>query len=82
MAELSANFLYAAFLIYLIAVPVFGGAIRGTKGAKDGKGRWSAIGITLTIFDFFVISATSLRDGRQADMRLSAICLNLRRHSA
>ncbi|MGA4836698.1 c-type cytochrome biogenesis protein CcsB [Bacillus velezensis] len=52
MAELSANFLYAAFLIYLIAVPVFGGAIRGTKGAKDGKGRWSAIGITLTIFGF------------------------------
>jgi cytochrome c-type biogenesis protein CcsB len=45
MAELSGNFLYAAFLVYLIAVAFFGGAIRGKRGRKDGKNRWAAIGI-------------------------------------
>lgn len=38
MAELSGNFLYAAFLVYLIAVPIFGG-IRGNKNKKGRPNR-------------------------------------------
>ncbi|MCY7948435.1 c-type cytochrome biogenesis protein CcsB [Bacillus atrophaeus] len=52
MAELSGNFLYAAFLVYLIAVAFFGGAIRGKRGRKDGKNRWAAIGIALSCIGF------------------------------
>ncbi|MCY8987782.1 c-type cytochrome biogenesis protein CcsB [Bacillus atrophaeus] len=52
MAELSGNFLYAAFLLYLIAVAFFGGAIRGKRGRKDGKNRWAAIGIALSCIGF------------------------------
>lgn len=52
MAELSGNFLYAAFLVYLIAVPIFGGAIRGNKDKKGRPNRWANIGITLSIVGF------------------------------
>ncbi|MFT4413146.1 c-type cytochrome biogenesis protein CcsB [Fredinandcohnia humi] len=48
MAELSSNLLYAAFIIYLIATFVFGGAIRDKKNT-NGYNRWSHIGIALTI---------------------------------
>ncbi|MFD3446153.1 c-type cytochrome biogenesis protein CcsB [Microbacteriaceae bacterium 4G12] len=46
MAQLSSNFLFAAFILYLVATLFFGGAIR-EKGKK-----WANIGITITIIGF------------------------------
>lgn len=46
MAELSSNFLFAAFILYLIGTLFFGGAIR-EKGRK-----WANIGISITILGF------------------------------
>ncbi|MEH7222808.1 c-type cytochrome biogenesis protein CcsB [Bacillus sp. JJ1566] len=51
MAELSSNLLYAAFILYLVATFVFGGAIRD-KRSSNGYNRWSHIGITITIIGF------------------------------
>ncbi|MEH7898455.1 c-type cytochrome biogenesis protein CcsB, partial [Bacillus pumilus] len=53
MAAVSENLLFAAFLLYLAAVPFFGGAIKGKKKV-DGPRRNKAalIGITLTIIGF------------------------------
>lgn len=48
MAELSSNLLYAAFILYLVATFVFGGAIRDKK-SSNGYNRWSQVGITITI---------------------------------
>jgi cytochrome c-type biogenesis protein CcsB len=46
MAQLSSNFLFAAFILYLIATLFFGGAIR-EKGKK-----WANAGIAITIIGF------------------------------
>lgn len=46
MAEISSNFLFAAFILYLIGTLFFGGAIR-EKGKK-----WANIGISITILGF------------------------------
>lgn len=79
MAELSGNFLYAAFLVYLIAVPIFGGAIRGRKNKKTGQtgGRRSGLPFRLSVFS--ATWAILLQGGLPAAMRLSATCLNLQR---
>ncbi len=76
MAELSGNFLYAAFLVYLIAVPIFGGAIRGNKDKKGRPNRWANIGITLSIVGFFCHLGYFITRWAATAMRLSAICLN------
>ena len=55
MVSLSSNLLYAAFILYLIAVVVFGGAIKQKKGmqhSESGLNRWSKLGITITIIGF------------------------------
>jgi cytochrome c-type biogenesis protein CcsB len=54
MVNVSANLLYAAFVLYLIATLFFGGAIKEKKGEKDDQNpnRWSKIGITITILGF------------------------------
>ncbi len=55
MVSLSSNLLYAAFILYLIAVVVFGGAIKQKKGmqhSESGFNRWSKLGITITIIGF------------------------------
>ncbi|WP_369900401.1 c-type cytochrome biogenesis protein CcsB [Bacillus manliponensis] len=46
MAELSGNFLFAAFILYLIGTLFFGGAI------KEKERKWSNIGIGITILGF------------------------------
>ncbi|ENQ3077720.1 c-type cytochrome biogenesis protein CcsB [Bacillus multifaciens] len=46
MVEISSNFLFTAFVLYLIATLFFGGAIK-EKGRK-----WANIGITITILGF------------------------------
>jgi cytochrome c-type biogenesis protein CcsB len=46
MAQLSSNFLFAAFILYLVATIFFGGAIR-EKGKK-----WANIGIGISIIGF------------------------------
>lgn len=51
MAELSSNLLYAAFLLYLVATFIFGGAIRDNK-STNGYNRWSQIGIIITTLGF------------------------------
>lgn len=55
MVSLSSNLLYTAFILYLIAVLVFGGAIRQKKGMQYSKfelNAWSKVGIILTIIGF------------------------------
>lgn len=55
MVNLSSNLLYTAFILYLVAVLVFGGAIRQKKGiqySKSGLNAWSKVGITITIIGF------------------------------
>lgn len=56
MISLSSNLLYTAFILYLIALVFFGGAIKQKKGLqqkeKKGMSRWSKIGITITIAGF------------------------------
>ncbi|MCM3675591.1 MULTISPECIES: c-type cytochrome biogenesis protein CcsB [Peribacillus] len=53
MAELSSNFLYAAFLLYLIATFLFGGSIKDKRGAEEKKqNRWAKLGIFITILGF------------------------------
>ncbi|THE15040.1 c-type cytochrome biogenesis protein CcsB [Bacillus timonensis] len=51
MAELSSNLLFAAFILYLVATFVFGGAIRDKKSI-NGYNRWSQFGIIVTIIGF------------------------------
>lgn len=46
MVEISSNFLFIAFVLYLVATLFFGGAIK-EKGRK-----WANIGITITILGF------------------------------
>ncbi|MGG4265260.1 c-type cytochrome biogenesis protein CcsB [Peribacillus simplex] len=53
MAELSSNFLYAAFLLYLLATFLFGGSIKDKRGAEEKKqNRWAKLGIFITILGF------------------------------
>ncbi|WP_260286071.1 c-type cytochrome biogenesis protein CcsB [Peribacillus aracenensis] len=53
MAELSSNFLYAAFLLYLVATFFFGGSIKDKRGAEEKKqNKWAKLGIFITIFGF------------------------------
>lgn len=54
MAELSSNLLMVAFILYLVAIPFFGGAIR-QKNISEGKKSlniWAKIGIITTIAGF------------------------------
>jgi len=54
LVSLSSNLLYTAFILYLIATLIFGGAIKQKKGIPCSKSlnRWSKAGITLTIIGF------------------------------
>ncbi|MDV7764364.1 c-type cytochrome biogenesis protein CcsB [Peribacillus simplex] len=53
MAELSSNFLYAAFLLYLVATFLFGGSIKDKRGAEEKKqNKWAKLGIFITILGF------------------------------
>ncbi|WHY95819.1 c-type cytochrome biogenesis protein CcsB [Peribacillus simplex] len=53
MAELSSNFLYAAFLLYLVATFLFGGSIKDKRGEEEKKqNKWAKLGIFITILGF------------------------------
>ena len=54
MVTISANLLYAAFVLYLIATLFFGGAIKEKKvdNDKQDPNRWSKIAIIITIVGF------------------------------
>ncbi|MFE5427216.1 c-type cytochrome biogenesis protein CcsB [Peribacillus simplex] len=53
MAELSSNFLYAAFLLYLVATFLFGGSIKDKRGGEEKKQNiWAKLGIFITILGF------------------------------
>ncbi|RNF40529.1 c-type cytochrome biogenesis protein CcsB [Planococcus salinus] len=53
LADLSANLLYVAFIAYLIATFVFGGAVKGNKnGSFKSEKRWGKVAITLTVIGF------------------------------
>lgn len=53
MAELSGNFLYASFILYLIATFLFGGSIKVKKGTEESKQNiWAKLGISITIIGF------------------------------
>lgn len=54
MANLSSNLLLVAFILYLVAIPFFGGAIRQKKGLQEKKSfdKWARFGIIITILGF------------------------------
>lgn len=54
LVQTSGNLLFTAFILYLIGVFFFGGAIRDKRGREkqSGTNLWSKIGITLTIAGF------------------------------
>jgi cytochrome c-type biogenesis protein CcsB len=54
MVELSSNFLFAAFILYLVGILFFGGAIKDKRHAdkKNEPNKWAKIGITVTIAGF------------------------------
>ncbi|AOH55563.1 c-type cytochrome biogenesis protein CcsB [Peribacillus muralis] len=53
MAEISSNFLYAAFILYLVATFFFGGAIKDKQGAEEKKqNKWAKLAIFITILGF------------------------------
>jgi cytochrome c-type biogenesis protein CcsB len=54
MVELSSNFLFAAFILYLVGILFFGGAIRDKRHAdkKNVPNKWAKIGIIITIAGF------------------------------
>ncbi|ODG93640.1 MULTISPECIES: c-type cytochrome biogenesis protein CcsB [Bacillaceae] len=49
MYELSSNFLFIAFICYIVATFFFGGSM---KTNDNGPNRWGTIGITITIIGF------------------------------
>src|SRR5690606_31020056 len=52
-AEISANLLYVAFLAYLIAAIVFGGAVKGNKERSfKSEDRWGNASFIITIIGF------------------------------
>ncbi len=53
LADLSSNLLYVAFIAYLIATFVFGGAVKGNKeGTFKSEKRWGRVAITITLIGF------------------------------
>lgn len=53
LADLSSNLLYVAFIAYLIATFVFGGAVKGNKeGTYNSEKRWGRVAITITLIGF------------------------------
>jgi cytochrome c-type biogenesis protein CcsB len=53
LADISSNLLYAAFIAYLIATFVFGGAVKGNKsGSFKSEGRWGKIAFAITVLGF------------------------------
>ncbi len=52
MVELSGNLLFAAFILYLVAVLFFAGAIKKNSAQSKQLSKVSIIAITLTIFGF------------------------------
>lgn len=52
--QVSSNLLYAAFVLYLIAILFFAGAIREKKGKEKetGKNHWGKVGVTLALAGF------------------------------
>ena len=53
LPELSSNLLYVAFIAYLIATFVFGGAVKGNKeGTFKSEGRWGKIAFIITVIGF------------------------------
>jgi cytochrome c-type biogenesis protein CcsB len=54
MVGLSSNFLFAAFILYLVGILFFGGAIKDKRHAdkKDAPNKWAKIGILVTIAGF------------------------------
>lgn len=53
LADLSSNLLYVAFIAYLIATFVFGGAVKGNKeGSFKSEGRWGKIAFAITSVGF------------------------------
>jgi cytochrome c-type biogenesis protein CcsB len=52
MAQWSSNFLYIAFVLYLIATLFFGGSIKANKKEDAPTNRWEKIAMTLTIVGF------------------------------
>lgn len=53
LADISSNLLYVAFIAYLIATLVFGGAVKGNKeGSFNSEKRWGKVAITITVIGF------------------------------
>ena len=54
MVELSSNFLFTAFILYLVGILFFGGAIKDKRHAdrKNVPNKWAKIGILVTIAGF------------------------------
>ncbi|SDH17561.1 cytochrome c-type biogenesis protein CcsB [Planococcus glaciei] len=53
LADMSSNLLYAAFIAYLIASFVFGGAVKGNKERSfDSENRWGKVAFAITILGF------------------------------
>jgi cytochrome c-type biogenesis protein CcsB len=54
LANISSNLLLVAFILYLVAIPFFGGAIRQKKGLEEKKSfaKWAKTGIAITIIGF------------------------------
>jgi len=62
MVELSSNFLFAAFILYLVGTLFFGGSIRDKRHTdRDVPNKWAKVGMAVTIagfisqFTFFVL---------------------------
>ncbi|MBM7604472.1 cytochrome c-type biogenesis protein CcsB [Metabacillus crassostreae] len=52
MASLSSNFLEIAFVIYLVAIFLFGGSIRDKRSKSDKMSKWTIIAVATTILGF------------------------------
>ncbi|EWG08984.1 c-type cytochrome biogenesis protein CcsB [Cytobacillus firmus] len=52
MVALSSNLLYTAFLLYLIATFLFGGAIRDRRKQYEKPSKWATVAIIVTILGF------------------------------
>lgn len=53
LVDISSSLLYAAFICYLVATIVFGGAVKGNKeGSFKSEGRWGKVAFTITVIGF------------------------------
>ncbi|SFA98028.1 MULTISPECIES: c-type cytochrome biogenesis protein CcsB [unclassified Bacillus (in: firmicutes)] len=54
MVAISSNLLFTAFILYLVAILLFGGAIRSKKDldAKKGSNKWGKLAIVVTVIGF------------------------------